>query len=82
MSKKTNNQFNTPWRKTANAMYKKAVDGRIYGTFEIEMDPVLDYIKKYKEKGTRITITQIAMAAIARAIALDIPDVNVYIKRG
>jgi len=80
MSKK--NKFNTPWRKTATAIYKKAIDGRIYGTFEVEMDPVLDYIKKNKEKGTRITITQIAMAAIGRAIALDIPDVNVYVKRG
>jgi pyruvate dehydrogenase E2 component (dihydrolipoamide acetyltransferase) len=81
MSKK-NNSYNTPWRKSATAIYKKSVDGRIYGTFEVEMDPVLDYIKKYKEKGTRITITQIVMAAVGRAIALDIPDVNVYIKRG
>jgi pyruvate dehydrogenase E2 component (dihydrolipoamide acetyltransferase) len=82
MSKKKNNNYNTPWRKSASAIYKKAVDGRIYGTFEVEMDPVLDYIKRNKEKGTRITITQIAMAAIGRAIAIDIPDVNVYIKRG
>ena len=81
MSKK-NDQYNTPWRKSATAIYKKSVDGRIYGTFEVEMDAVLKYIKKYKEKGTRITITQIAMAAIGRAIALDIPDVNVYVKRG
>ncbi len=77
-----NNSYNTPWRKSATAIYKKSVDGRIYGTFEVEMDPVLDYIKKHKEKGTRITITQIVMAAVGRAIALDIPDVNVYIKRG
>ena len=81
MSKKNNN-FNTPWRKTATAIYKKSIDGRIYGTFEVEMDAVFNYIKKHKEKGTRITITQIAMAAIGRAIALDIPDVNVFVKRG
>ena len=81
MSKK-NNKYNTPWRKSATAIYKKAVDGRIYGTFEVEMDPVLDYIKKHKDKGIRITITQIVMAAVGRAIALDIPDVNVYVKRG
>lgn len=81
MSKK-NNAYNTPWRKTATAIYKKSIDGRIYGTFEVEMDAVMDYIKKYKEKGVRITVTQIAMAAIGRAIALDIPDVNVYVKRG
>lgn len=82
MSKNTDNAYNTPWRKSATAIYKKANDGRIYGTFEVEMDAVFDYIKKKKEEGTRITITQIAMAAIGRAIAIDIPDVNVYIKRG
>lgn len=81
MSKK-HHEYNTPWRKTATAIYKKSIDGRIYGTFEVEMDAVLDYIKMHKEKGTRITITQIAMAAIGRAIALDVPDVNVYVKRG
>lgn len=75
-------KVNTPWRKTATAIYKKSVDGRIYGTFEVEMDAVFDYINKHKEKGTRITITQIAMAAIGRAIALDVPDVNVFVKRG
>jgi len=79
---KKDNSYNTPWRKSATAIYKKAGDGRIYGTFEVEMDPVLDYIKKHKEKGIRITITQIVMTAIGRAIALDVPDVNVYIKRG
>ncbi len=82
MKKDVNKIVNTPWRKTATAIYKKSVDGRIYGTFEVEMDAVLDYIKKHKAKGTRITITQITMAAFARVIALDIPDVNVYVKRG
>jgi len=42
MSKKTDNAYNTPWRKSATAIYKKANDGRIYGTYEVEMDAVLD----------------------------------------
>lgn len=82
MSKDIKKMVNTPWRKTAMAIYKKSVDGRIYGTFEVEMNAVFDYINMHKDKGRRITITQIAMAAIGRVIALDIPDVNVYVKRG
>jgi pyruvate/2-oxoglutarate dehydrogenase complex dihydrolipoamide acyltransferase (E2) component len=82
MKKTIDPGYNTPWRKSATAMYKKPVDGRIYGTFEVEMDPVMDYIEKQKEKGIRITITQIAVAAVGRAIALDIPDTNAYISRG
>jgi pyruvate/2-oxoglutarate dehydrogenase complex dihydrolipoamide acyltransferase (E2) component len=82
MKKQVNDTYNTPWRKAATAIYKKSVDGRVYGTFEVEMDPVLGYIKEQKKKGVRITITQIVIAAIGRAIALDIPDVNVYISKG
>ncbi len=82
MKKNVKNIVNTPWRKTATALYKRSVDGRVYGTFEVPMDAVVEYIKKKKEEGIRITITQIAIAALGRAIALDIPDVNVYVKRG
>ena len=82
MSNAIKDIVNTPWRKTATALYKRSVDGRIYGTFEVPMDAVMDYIKKKKEEGIRITITQIAVAALGRAIALDIPDVNVFVKRG
>ncbi|MDX9778392.1 MAG: 2-oxo acid dehydrogenase subunit E2 [bacterium] len=82
MSRKVDLKYNTPWRRSATAIYKKAVDGRIYGTFEVEMDPAIKYINKFKEKGTRITITQLVIAAIGRALALDIPDTNAYISRG
>lgn len=75
-------KYNTPWRKSATAIYKKSVDGRLYGTFEAEMDAVLNYINKQKEKGIRITITQVVIAVIGRVLALDIPDTNAYISRG
>ncbi|MDZ7820913.1 MAG: 2-oxo acid dehydrogenase subunit E2 [Candidatus Marinimicrobia bacterium] len=82
MKKKASLRYNTPWRRSATAIYKKSVDGRLYGTFEVEMDAALDYIEQQKAKGIRITVTQIAMAAIGRAIALATPDVNAYISRG
>lgn len=82
MFKKIDLKYNTPWRRSATAIYKKAVDGRIYGTFEVEMNPAINYINKLKEKGIRITITQLVVAAIGRTLALDIPDTNAYISRG
>ena len=82
MSRKVDPKYETPWRKASTAIYKKARDGRVYGTFELEMDAVQEYIKAHKEKGRRITITQIVIAAVGRAIALDIPDVNAFIRRG
>lgn len=82
MSRKIDPKYETPWRKSATAIYKKARDGRVYGTFELEMDAVMEYIAEHKKNGRRITITQVVMAAVGRAIALDIPDVNAFIRRG
>lgn len=82
MRKHASLKYNTPWRRSATAIYKKSVDGRLYGTFEMEMDAVMEYIAKQKDKGIRLTITQIIIAAIGRVLALDIPDTNAYISRG
>lgn len=82
MPKHASLKYNTPWRRSATAIYKKSVDGRLFGTFEMEMDAVMEYIAKHKGKGIRLTITQIVIAAIGRVLALDIPDTNAYISRG
>jgi pyruvate/2-oxoglutarate dehydrogenase complex dihydrolipoamide acyltransferase (E2) component len=82
MRKRASLKYNTPWRKSATAIYKKSVDGRLYGTFEVEMDTAQEYIKQQKAKGKRITVTQMVIAVIGRVLALDIPDTNAYISRG
>ncbi|MEA1986831.1 MAG: 2-oxo acid dehydrogenase subunit E2 [Candidatus Marinimicrobia bacterium] len=72
----------TPWRKTAVAMYKAPSDSKTYGTFEVEFDKALEYIEKKKREGIRITVTQIVASGVAKALANDVPEINCYIKRG
>lgn len=71
-----------PWREIAVIAYKAPSDSKIYGTYEVDITNVLEYIKRKKEEGKRLTITNFATAALARTLYEDIPDINCYIQRG
>jgi pyruvate/2-oxoglutarate dehydrogenase complex dihydrolipoamide acyltransferase (E2) component len=71
-----------PWREIAIIAYKAPSDSKVYGTYEVDITNVLEYIKKKKEEGKRLTITNFATAALARTLYEDIPDINCYIQRG
>jgi len=70
------------WRKTAITIYGPPRDGKVYGTYEVDASPLLDFIQKKKERGVRITVTNIVTAALARSIFYDVPEMNCFIRRG
>ena len=70
------------WRKTAIAIYKPPQDGKVYGTYEVDATNLLKFIDEKKQKGTRVTVTNVVTSAIARALYLDVPEVNCFIRRG
>lgn len=72
----------TPWRKTAVAIYKQPSDSKTYGTFEIDFDNALAFIKKKKNQGVKLTVTQLLASALGKSLEIDVPEVNCYIKRG
>jgi pyruvate dehydrogenase E2 component (dihydrolipoamide acetyltransferase) len=74
--------LSTPWRITASAIYKAPVDGRTYGTYEIDVTDTLAFIEKRKSEGVRITLTQMFAAALGRSLKYDVPDLNCYLRRG
>ncbi len=74
--------FDTPWRKMAAALYLPASDARTYGSVEVETDRALEFIREQKEKGLHITLTQFMTAVLGRALEVDVPEVNAYVKRG
>ena len=71
-----------PWRKTAISIYGPPRDGKVFGTYEVDALPLLNYIKKKKEEGIRITVTNVVTAAIARAVYYDVPEMNCFVRRG
>ncbi len=47
-------QFNTPWRVTAAAIYTTPTDSRVYGTLDIDVTDAKRFIDEKREAGTRI----------------------------
>ena len=74
--------YNTPWRKTATAIYGPPRDGKIFGTIEVDVTNALEYIERQRETGVHLTITHLITSSLARALANDVPEINCYVRRG
>jgi len=77
-----NVRFDTPWRRSSVAIYRPPVDSRTYGTLDVDITYLLEYLEKQKQQGTDLTLTQVVAAAVGRALGADIPELNAYVKRG
>ncbi len=76
------NELNNAWRKTAACIYKKPSDSKIFGSVELDVTDLEEYISRKRKEGLKITITHFMTLTIARALAQDIPELNVYLRRG
>jgi len=70
------------WRKLAIAVYGAPKEGKIYGTYEVDVTEMVKYIQQKKKEGKRLTVTNFAVAAMARTLYEDIPDINCFVRRG
>ncbi len=75
-------RFNTPWRAVAGAVYTAPTDARIYGATDFDVTDLMAYVRARRREGARITLTHVFTAAIARALAFDVPEMNAYMRRG
>jgi len=75
-------EFNTPWRLVANTIFGPPKSGKLYGTMDIDITDTEDYIWSERKEKRKITITSVAIAAIARTLAEDTPEINCFIRRG
>lgn len=75
-------QFNTPWRVTSAAIYTTPTDSRVYGTLDIDITAAKTFLDTKRAEGEKITVTHLAVAVLARAVAFDVPEMNCFIRRG
>jgi pyruvate dehydrogenase E2 component (dihydrolipoamide acetyltransferase) len=75
-------QFNTPWRVTAAAIYTAPSDSRVYGSLDIDVTDAKRFMDAKRNAGVKITMVHLTTAVIARAIAFDVPELNCFIRRG
>jgi len=74
--------LNNEWRKVAATIYKKPVDSKIFGSVEIDVTELEEFISRKRKEGLKITLTHIFVLIVARALKNEVQELNTYIKRG
>lgn len=74
--------YDTEWRRTASAIYRAPVEGKIWGTYEADVSKTLEFMERKKNEGVSLTLTQMVVAAVAKAYRYDVPELNCYVRRG
>jgi pyruvate dehydrogenase E2 component (dihydrolipoamide acetyltransferase) len=74
--------LNTPWRRIATAIYDPPKDSKLYGTVELDITKVDEYIHRKRKEGIKVTYTTVFASLMSRSIAFDVPEFNVYVTRG
>lgn len=75
-------KYNTPWRLVANTVFGPPKSGKLYGTMDVDITTTEEYIWSERKAKRKITMTSIAIAAIAKTLAEDTPEINCFIRRG
>lgn len=77
-----NHNYNTNWRLTASTIYEKPRDSKIFGTVELDITELDEWINTQRKKGVKVTLTNFFTVATGRALQTAVPELNTYIKRG
>jgi len=81
-SMRTTVNINNDWRKVAAAIYKKPVDSKILGQVELDVTDLEEYIAEKRRSGLKVTLTHVFTMAAARALQVEVPELNAYVRRG
>jgi len=79
---KTAEELNSGWRKVASSIYRRPTDSKIFGSVEIDITDLEEYITQKRKSGIKATLTHFFILAAARALKEEVPEMNTYIKRG
>ena len=63
-------------------MYRKPVDSKIFGSVEIDVTDLEEFISAKRKEGVKTTLTHFFTLAVARALKNDVPELNSFIRRG
>ncbi len=74
--------LNSNWRKVASSIYRKPRDSKIYGSVDIDVTELEQFIAQKRKEGIKTTLTHLMTLIIGRAFNEEVPELNTYIRRG
>lgn len=72
----------TDWRRVTAAIYKKPTDSKIFGSVELDVTHLEEFLNKNRVNGTKLTFTHFFAFAIAMGIHTKVPQLNTFVRRG
>jgi len=78
----SNDHLNTEWRKVASTIYKKPIDSKIFGAVDFDVTNLELFISEKRKHGLKMTLTHFFVLTVARALKEEVPEFNVYYRRG
>lgn len=79
---KPTGDFNNRWRRVASTIYRKPVDSKIFGAAELDVTRLEAFINTQRRDGIKITLTHLFVMMVARCIKDEVPQLNVFFRRG
>jgi pyruvate/2-oxoglutarate dehydrogenase complex dihydrolipoamide acyltransferase (E2) component len=58
------------------------VDSKIFGSVEVDVTELEEFINVKRSQGFKITLTHIFLLIVARALKYEVPELNTFIRRG
>ncbi len=74
-------RYNTAWREMAAAVYERPRDGKIMGSYDIDVTDAMAWLDELRAEGHRVTPLHLVIAAMARCLAA-VPELNCYARWG
>jgi pyruvate/2-oxoglutarate dehydrogenase complex dihydrolipoamide acyltransferase (E2) component len=74
--------LNSDWRKIAAAVYKKPVDSKIFGSVEVDVTDLENWVSDKRRQGIKATTMHVYTLAVARALKTEVPALNAFVVRG
>ena len=62
-------------------MYKKPSDAKIFGSADLDVTDLEEFVSRKRKEGLKITLTHIFTLIVARGLR-EIPELNCYVRRG
>ncbi|MCC7465415.1 MAG: 2-oxo acid dehydrogenase subunit E2 [Saprospiraceae bacterium] len=76
------NPYDNDWRSITAAIYKKPRDSKVFGSVELDVTDLEQYVTEKRNQKLKITLTHVMLLILARGVHKDVPELNCYVRRG
>jgi hypothetical protein len=75
-------KVDTSWRRMAAAIFEPPRDGKLLGSYDLDMRKPLAAMEEWREQGHHVTVTHFVMSMMGHILGEHVPELNCYARWG